>query len=104
MWVISSLGVVLHSKNSVRNFTPCVIFGPLIISRHVVRETQILSELSLCIFRYANHYKNNQNGQKKSQLEPSEDKFPLMVIFWMHDGHGHDNEDTDIEHGLKCLW
>ena len=87
---------MLHSKSSVRNFTPCVIFGPLIISRHAITETQILSKLSLCIFLYANHYINNQNGQKKSELEPSEHKFPLMVIFWMHDGHGHDIMKTLI--------
>ena len=40
-------------------------------------------------------------------MEPFEHQFHLMVIFWISDGHfpmlSH-NKNTDIEHGLICLW
>ena len=57
--------VIFHSKSSVCSFSPCMTFEQLIIFRHSITKTQILSKVSLCIFHDANHYKNNQNDQKQ---------------------------------------
>ena len=56
---------MFHNKRSVYSFTPCAIFGPLIIFRHGITKTQILIKVSVCIFHDLNHYKNNQNDQKQ---------------------------------------
>ena len=74
---------------------PVAPFGPLIIFRHRIPKTQILSKVSLCIFLDTNHYKNNQNDQKQVSYFGSFDgQFPISLH----------NENTDLEHGLICLW
>ena len=58
---------------------PVAPFGPLIIFRHRIPKTQILSKVSLRIFHDTNHYKNNQNDQKQVSYFGS-----LMVNFPFH--------------------
>ena len=55
MWFISPLGVMFHSESSVYSFTSCAIFVWLIIFRHSVTKTQILSKVSLWSFYDASH-------------------------------------------------
>ena len=45
--------------------------------------------------------------EETSELEPFEHQFHLMEIFWISDSHipmSRCNKNTDIEHGLICLW
>ena len=40
-------------------------------------------------------------------MNPFEHQLDLMVVFWVSRGHfptSRRNENTDIEHGLICLW
>ena len=98
---------MFQNKSSTCSFTFCAIFESLIIFRHSVTKTQILIKVSLCIFHDANHYKNNQNDQKQVNWNHLNINLILMVIFFIFDGYfpmSQHNENTDIEHGLKCLW
>ena len=71
-------GAIKTKNLPVAPCSPCVIFGPLIISRHRILKT-LLSKVSFCIFHDTNHYKNNQNEQKQVSYFGS-----LMVNFPFH--------------------
>ena len=61
-----------------------------------------LSKVSLCIFHNANHYKNNQNDEKKwiGAISFNGDFLNLWWSFPM----SWCNNNTDNEHRLICLW
>ena len=107
MQLFSLLGFMFYCKSSVclSGFTPCVIFGPLIIFRHSAMKTQILRKVSLHL-SLCKSLEKQSKWSETSDLEPFEHQFHLIVIFWFSDGHfpmlPH-NKNTDIEHGLICL-
>ena len=105
MWYASLLGVMFRSKRSVCSFNTCLIFRPLIIFRHSILQTQIMSKASLCIFHDANHYKKIKMIRNK-WIAAIWTSISFNGNLWISDGHfpmSRHNKNIDIQYGVICL-